>query len=125
MTSRRMTSGSSASAIWRALGPLYAERTSKYSLDSLASSSFTLASTSSTTNTRPDISVSQLLAGPGALSGKEAFDGSQKTRNRDRFGNIVLAAAVSHLLLISLHRKRGHGDDRNCTQVVVLLDPLS
>src|ERR1700758_2422239 len=99
MTSRRMTSGSSASAIWRALRPLYAERTSKYSLDSFASSSFTLASTSSTTNTRPDISVSQLLAGSRSLSGQEAFDGSQEARDRDRFGNIGFAATVSYLLL--------------------------
>ena len=61
MTSRRITSGSSVSAISRAVGPLYAVKTSKYSLDSFASSSFTFASTSSTTSTRPDISLSHSL----------------------------------------------------------------
>jgi hypothetical protein len=35
ITSRRITSGSSVSAICRAVRPLYADKTSKYSLDSL------------------------------------------------------------------------------------------
>src|SRR5215470_6095869 len=94
MTSRRMTSGSSVSAILRAVGPLNAGKTSKYSLDSLASSNFTLASTSSTTNTRPDISVPQLVGLHWALSREKALDGSQETRYRYWFSNIRFAAVL-------------------------------
>src|SRR5271169_3313254 len=98
MTSSRITSGSSVSAISRAVGPLYAVKTSKYSLDSFASSSFTFASTSSTTSTRPDISLSQSKDRAGApLSGEKALDGLQKARYRD---------------------------DRDRPQIIVSLDPL-
>src|SRR5262252_5298058 len=124
MTSRRMTSGSSVSAILRAAGPLNAGKTSKYSLDSLASSNFTLASTSSTTNTRPDISVPQLVGLHWALSREKALDGSQETRYRYWFSNICFATALSDLLFVSFHRKSSYRDDRDCAQIFVLLDPL-
>ena len=52
MTSSRTTSARSRAQICSASGPLRAVRTSKYSAVSRASSSFTLASTSSTTRTR-------------------------------------------------------------------------
>src|SRR6201987_3866320 len=125
MTSRRITSGSSVSAISRALGPLYAVKTSKYSLDSFASSSFTFASTSSTTKTRPDISLSHSKDRAGApLSGEEALDGTQKARHRDRLRDVGLATTVPHFLLVAFHREGGHRDDRDHPQISVSLDPL-
>src|ERR1700757_2348160 len=124
MTSRRITSGISVSAISRAVGPLYAVKTSKYSLDSFASSSFTFASISSTTSTRPDISLSHQGSGRAPLSGEEALDGLQKARHRDRLRDVRLAAAVPHFFLIALHREGGHRDDRDHPQISVSLDPL-
>ena len=50
--------------------PLYADSTSKYSLESLASSSFTFASTSSTTSTRADMNCSH-APGWGKCSAQE------------------------------------------------------
>src|SRR6202045_3808123 len=124
MTSRRITSGSSVSAISRAVGPLYAVKTSKYSLDSFASSSFTFASISSTTSTRPDISLSHSKYRAAPLSGEEALDGPQKARHRDRLRDIGLATPVPHFLLVALHREGGHRDDRDHPQIGVSLDPL-
>src|SRR6266853_4174086 len=113
ITSRRMTSGSSLSAISKALRPLYANRTSKYSLESLASSNFTLASTSSTTSTRADMSYSPAPKKEALVSGEEPFDSSQKARYRDRLRDISFATAFTDLLLVAFHCKRGYRDDRN------------
>src|SRR6516162_4294459 len=124
ITSRRITSGSSLSAICKALRPLYADRTSKYSLDSLASSSFTFASTSSTTSTRADMSCSHAPGQEKRSSEEETFDSSKKAYYRNRLGDIGLAAAVADLLLVALHRERSHRDDRDHAQIVVLFDPL-
>src|SRR5437762_6703396 len=118
ITSRRMMSGISLSASSRATGPLSATITSKYSLDSFASSSLTFNSTSSTTRTRA------VMAVRAALLRKKPLDGAHEARHRNRLGNIGFAAAVANLLLVALHREGGHGDDRDRPQIVILLEPF-
>ena len=49
---------------------------------------------------------------------------SQKTQNRDRLGDVGLAAALPDLLLISLHGESGDRDDRDMLQIVGFLEPL-
>src|SRR6202022_2529673 len=99
--------GSSLSAISKALRPLYADRTSEYSLESLASSSFSLASTSSTTSTRADMSY---LFAPRRESARlrkgtaRQFAGSSLPRSASRYKlrNRLHGSSPRHL---SLQRK--------------------
>src|SRR5665213_2013633 len=115
MTSSRMRSGRSSCAICRAVCPSFAVRTLKYSAESLASSSLTFTSTSSTTRMRADMTL---------CSAQKPFDRLEKIDDRDRLGDIGLAAAFANFFLIALHGKGGHGDDRNAAQLVILLDPF-
>src|SRR6185312_10698645 len=112
ITSRRTISGCSALTARKASAPLDAVITVKYSLDSLASSSLT--STSSTTNTRADMTPSV----------QEPLDGLQEIGHRYRLGDIGLAAAFANLFLVALHGKGGDGDDRDRLQGIILLDPF-
>src|SRR5690348_10466300 len=114
ITSRRTISGCSSRTARNASAPLDAVMTVKYSLDSLASSSLTLTSTSSTTSTRADM----------AASVQEPLDGLQEIRHRYRLGDIGLAAALADFFLIALHGKGGDGDDRDRLQSIILLDPF-
>src|SRR6185312_8957488 len=74
--------------------------TSKYSADSRASSSLTLAGRSSTTRTRAVIS-----GGP-----QELPDGLDELAHRDRLRQVGLAAALADALLVAFH---GEGGDRH------------
>src|SRR5580692_6187292 len=114
MTSSRMMSHSARAQTASASAPLDAVRTSKYSADSRASNSLTLAATSSTTRMRADIQLS--------LS-DEPSDGFNKLADRDRLGQIGLAAAFANALLVTLHRECRDRDDRNGSQLRVVLDP--
>ena len=105
-------SHSARSQIASASSPLIAVTTSKYSAESRASSSLTLAGTSSTTRTRAVIDGL-----PQAVAEKVA-DGLDELADRDRLGQIGLAAAFADALLIAFHRKRGDRDDRNCFELV-------
>src|SRR6266478_5241197 len=94
--------------------------TSKYSLDSFASSSLTFSSTSSTTNTR----AVMVRTGCVVRLGQETFDGAQKAYHRNRLGDVGLAPALADLFLVALHRESSHCDHWDRAQTVVLLDPL-
>src|SRR5471030_3205921 len=83
MMSSSTMSHSARSHSASASGPLCAVVTSKYSADSRASNSFTLAGTSSTTRTRAVIS-----GGPEKMT-----DGLDELADRDWLGQIGLAAA--------------------------------
>src|SRR5438045_6344432 len=91
--------------------------TSKYSLDSLASSSLTFNSTSSTTRTRAVIELCRYLR-------EKPLDRAHEAGDRDRLCNIGFATAVADLLLVALHRKGGHRDDRDRAQLVIFLEPF-
>src|SRR5216684_538181 len=114
ITSSRMMSHSARAQIWSASAPLVAVRTSKYSADSRASKSLTLAGTSSTTRMRADIET--------LLSDKPS-DGLNKFADRDRLGQIGLAAALADAFFVALHRKGRHRDHRYRTQFGIVLDP--
>src|SRR5512143_897371 len=116
ITSSRMMSGGDCSILASASGPFSASSTSKYSAESLASRSRRLAATSSTTRTRPDIARPALP--------QEPFDGAQELSHRDRLGDVGLATALKDLLFVALHGEGRHRDDRDRTEIVVLLDPL-
>src|SRR5258708_13501565 len=77
ITSSRMMSHSARAQIASASAPLDAVRTSKYSADSRASKSLTLAGTSSTPRMRADIEI--------PLPDKPP-DGFNKFADRDRLG---------------------------------------
>src|SRR5271168_188174 len=87
ITSSRTRSQSARSQIARASAPLIAVTTSKYSADSRASNSLTLAGTSSTTRTRAVIGLSLGRA-------QEMADGLDELAHRDRLGEVGLAAAL-------------------------------
>src|SRR6476646_10296778 len=106
ITSSRTMSHSAFSQIASASLPLLAVVTSKYSADSRASSSFTLAGTSSTTRTRAVISSPSRGA-------EEVADGLDEFADRDRLRQIGVATALADALLVALHRKCGHRHDRN------------
>src|SRR6201994_611375 len=116
MTSSRMMSHSARWAISSASAPLEAVITSKYSADSRASSSFTLAGTSSTTRIRADTEMNSLP--------DESTHRLDELADRDRLGKIGLAVAFADALLVALHGKGRDGDDRNGTQLRIVLDPL-
>src|ERR1043165_3287262 len=90
--------------------------TSKYSAVSRASSSFTLAGTSSTTRIRAVI-------GPSGCSQKVAY-GFDELADRDRLRQVGFAAALADALFVALHREGGDGDDRNGFQLGIVLEPL-
>src|SRR5712671_2107341 len=114
ITSSRMMSHSARAQIASASAPLHAVSTSKYSADSRASKSFTLAAISSTTKTRADTEI---------LLPDKTPDGFNKFADRDRLGKIRLAAAFADAFLVALHRKRRHRDHRNGAQLRIVLDP--
>src|SRR5664279_1876316 len=101
ITSSRMMSHSARAQIASASAPLDAVSTSKYSADSRASNSLTLAGTSSTTRIRADIET---------LLPDKPSDGFNKFSDRDRLRQIGLAAALADAFLVALHGKRGHRD---------------
>src|SRR5947199_1497682 len=114
ITSSRMMSHSARAQISSASEPLAAVSTSKYSADSRASRSFTLAGISSTTRIRADIKT--LLA-------DKTPNRFYKFADRDRLGKIRLAAAFADALLVTLHRERRHSDHRNGAKLRIVLDP--
>src|SRR5918999_3567786 len=123
MTSRRTTSTRSRAQMSSASWPLCAVSTSKYSADSRASSSFTLARMSSTTRTRAVIR--HLLDAPRrSRFPDEPAHGVDEAHDRNRLRDVGLAAAAADALLIALHGIGGHGDDRDLAQVIVILEPL-
>src|SRR5581483_8928311 len=115
MTSSRMMSHSARAAISSASPPLDAVSTSKYSADSRASSSFTLAATSSTTRIRADTEMNSLP--------DKSTHGLDELADRDRLGEIGLATALADTLLVALHGEGRDGDDGNGAQLRVVLDP--
>src|SRR6476620_8806883 len=114
ITSSRMMSHSARAQIASASAPFDAVRTSKYSADSRASNSLTLAGTSSTTRIRADIET--------PLPDKSS-NGFNKFADRDRLGQIGLAAALADTLLVALHRKRRDCDHWDRAQLRIVLDP--
>src|SRR5690348_16143133 len=50
--------------------------------------------------------------GRAAAGAEELLHRLQEVHHRDRLGEIGLAAAAPYLLLVALHRKGGHRDDR-------------
>src|SRR5262245_23624068 len=87
--------------------PLIATATAKYSAVRRASSSLTLASTSSTTSTRA------LITRPLCRLAEEMTDRLEELSHRDRLRQVRFAAALADALLVALHGERGHGDDGN------------
>src|SRR5713226_5466638 len=114
ITSSRMMSHSARAQISSASVPLVAVTTSKYSADSRASKSLTLAGTSSTTRIRADIET---------LLPDKPSNGFNKLADRDRLGQIGLAAALADTFLVALHRKRRDRDHGNRAQLRIVLDP--
>src|ERR1039457_6052579 len=114
MTSSSTMSHSARSHSASASGPLCAVVTSKYSADSRASNSFTLAGTSSTTRTRAVIS-----GGP-----EEMTDGFDELADRNRLGQIGLATALADALLVALHGEGGNRHDRDCLELGIVLEPF-
>src|SRR5262245_23908636 len=119
ITSSKMMSGGLSAASLIASSPLYAVTTLKYSAVSRASSSLTLGGRSSTTRTRAVMS-----GRAGAESVQKAVDGLEELADRDRLGDVGLAAALADLLLVALHGEGGDRDDRDAAQLRVLLEPL-
>src|SRR5439155_2297350 len=56
--------------------------------------------------------------------GEKTLDGAHEARHRYRLGDVSFAAAVADLLLIALHRERGHRDDWDAAQIIVFLEPF-
>src|SRR5581483_4434322 len=116
MMSRTTMSQAPSWQIARASGPLPAVKTSKYSALRRASSSLTFGGMSSTTRMRAVIS---------SLVPQKEVDRLEELHDGDRLGEIGLAAALPHLLLVALHGEGGHRDHRNRAQFLVILEPLS
>src|SRR5262249_12781836 len=53
-----------------------------------------------------------------------ATHGRQKRPDRNRFGDIGFAAALSDPRLVTLHGEGGDGDHRDFAQLIVVLQPL-
>src|SRR5262249_5660330 len=115
MMSSRMMSHSARAAIASASAPFDAVITSKYSADSRASSSFTLAGTSSTTRIR---AVTEMNSLP-----HKSTHGLNELADRNRLGQIGRAAAPADAFLVALHGKGGDGNNRNGAQLRIVLDP--
>src|SRR5579871_3676500 len=120
ITSSRTRSQSARSQIDKACSPLPAVTTSKYSADSRASSSFTLAGTSSTTRTRAVIDPFPVRS----CRTEKVSNGLDELAHRDRLRQIGFAAALADALLVALHRESGDCDNRNCFQLLVVLQPF-
>src|SRR5277367_4549766 len=101
ITSSRTRSHSARSQIASASLPLIAVTTSKYSADSRASKSRTLAATSSTTRTRAVIAETLWVA-------EEVAHRLDELAHRDRLGKVSLAAALADAFFVALHGKGGH-----------------
>src|ERR1700761_8632508 len=114
ITSSRTRSHSARSQTASASLPQVAVTTSKYSAASRASSSFTLAGTSSTTRTRAVI----------LRTSQEMTDGLDELGHRDRLRQIGFAAAFADALFVALHREGGDGDHRDLFQLRIVLQPL-
>src|ERR1700688_4519501 len=114
ITSSSTMSHSARSHSASASGPLCAVVTSKYSADSRASNSFTLAGTSSTTRTRAVIS-----GGP-----EEMTDGLDELADRDWLGQIGLAAAFADALLVALHGEGGDRHHGDRLELGIVLEPF-
>src|SRR5664280_690310 len=84
-------------------------------------SSFTLAGTSSTTRTRAVIL--EPLAAPSGRP-QEMTDGLDELADRDRFGQIGLAATLADALLVALHGEGGDRHDRDRLEVGIVLEPF-
>src|SRR5579859_4030109 len=117
MASSRTRSHSPRSQIASASAPFIAVITSKYSAESRASSSFTLAGISSTTRTRAVIADALRIA-------EKVPDGLDELADRDRLRQIGFAAAFADALLVALHGKCGHCHHRNALELGIVLDPL-
>src|SRR6185312_9162911 len=118
MTSSRTMSHSARSHMASASAPLNAVLTSKYSADSRASSSLTLAGTSSTTRIRALIELVP------SRSPEEMAHRLDELAHRDRLGQIGLAAALADALLVALHRKSRHRHYGDRLQLGIVLQPL-
>src|SRR5579885_1339709 len=118
MTSSRTMSHSARSHMPSASAPLYAVQTSKYSADSRASSSLTLAGTSSTTRIRALIELVP------SRSPEEMTYRLDELAHRDRLGQIGLATAFADALLVALHRKSRHRHHGDRLQLGIVLQPL-
>src|SRR5665213_1596722 len=121
MTSSSTRSHSARSHSASASGPLWAVVTSKYSADSRASRSFTLAGTSSTTRTRALIPDSLLASSRRAQKMTDCFD---ELADRDRLRQVGLAATFANSLLVALHGKSRDGDHGDGFQLGVVLEPF-
>src|SRR5262245_29328986 len=117
ITSSRTMSHWARSQIASASRPLMATVTSKYSAVRRASSSLTLASTSSTTRTRA------VMLSPSRVP-EEMANGLEELSDRDRLRQIGLAAALADALLVPLHGEGGHCDDGNRLEIRIVLEPL-
>src|SRR5271169_4730807 len=117
ITSSSTRSHSARSQIISASAPLIAVVTSKYSAESRASSSLTLAAISSTTRTRAVIRWCLRVA-------EEMTDGLDELPDRDRLRQIGFAAALADALLVALHREGSHSDHRNALELLVVLEPF-
>src|SRR5665647_1650836 len=93
----------------------------RYSADSRASKSLTLAGMSSTTRTRAVIF--NTLAAPSGRP-EEMADGLDEFSHRDRLGQIGLAAPLANTLLVALHGKGGHGNHRYGLEFGIVLEPF-
>src|SRR4029079_1695005 len=110
--------------------PQFAVVTSKYSADSLASSNFTFAGTSSTTSTRAVITHTSPTSHPQnsrhqtSSRAEKTPDRLHELADRDRLRQIGLAAALADALLVTLHRERRDGDNRDRPELRIVLEPL-
>src|SRR5215467_8041903 len=100
-----------------ASAPSYAVTTSKYSAESRASSSFTLAATSSTTRMRAVIDA------PSACA-QEMANGLDEFAHRDRLGEIGLAASLPDSLFVAFHGESSDGHNRDSLKLGVVLEPF-
>src|ERR1043166_5897642 len=116
ITSSSTMSHCARSQIAIASAPDIAVVTSKYSAVSRASSSFTLAAISSTTRMRAVMCSSR--------RSQEMTHGLDELADRDRLGQVGLAAAFADALLVALHGERRHRHHGNRFQLRVVLQPL-
>src|SRR6185437_4334853 len=117
MTSSRTMSHSARSHMASASAPLYAVATSKYSADSRASSSLTLAGTSSTTRIRALIERSSRGA-------EEVTHRLHELAHRNRLRQIGLAATLADSLLVALHGEGGDRHHGDRFQLGIVLQPF-
>src|SRR5580658_4136515 len=100
ITSSSTRSHSARSQIASASCPLMAVTTSKYSADSRASSSLTLAGTSSTTRTRAVMACALRIS-------QKVTHRLDEFSHRDRLRQIGLATTLADALLVALHGEGG------------------